>query len=172
MHFRMNSFVLSTAPNRQMVNDFKKPPSPEVFCMPLWTERIENHCTLFCSADWMAPSFRSPWWNPSTRLWRYADWEILQAACYQCQPDECIKIIGFNSTIYDQVVHSLVHMTSVDPFTESNVALASETALKTIVEIKGYEARRRMEELFASWAGNPLTTALNGYYSNCIPSSC
>ena len=32
------TFVLSTSPRREMVNDFKKPPPPQVFYMPPWTE--------------------------------------------------------------------------------------------------------------------------------------
>jgi hypothetical protein len=36
-------FVLSTSPQRELVNDFQKPPVPEVFYMPLWTEaEMEN----------------------------------------------------------------------------------------------------------------------------------
>jgi hypothetical protein len=31
-------FVLSTSPRREMVNDFKKPPPPRIFYMPLWNE--------------------------------------------------------------------------------------------------------------------------------------
>ena len=32
------NFVLSTSPRREMINDFKKPPVPQYFYMPLWTE--------------------------------------------------------------------------------------------------------------------------------------
>ena len=32
------TFVLSTSPRREMVNDFKKPPPPQIFYMPLWNE--------------------------------------------------------------------------------------------------------------------------------------
>jgi hypothetical protein len=33
------TFVLSTSPRREMINDFKKPPIPSVFYMPLWSEK-------------------------------------------------------------------------------------------------------------------------------------
>ena len=70
-----------------------------------------------------------------------------------------------DSTIPDKskVVHSLVHMTSLDPFIEPSVTFASETALSIIVEYKGTEAKRKMVELLASCEGNPLTAALCGY---------
>jgi hypothetical protein len=54
-------------------------------------------------------------------------------------------------------------MTSEHPFTESSVKFASQAALDIIVEYKGTEAKRKMSELLASCAGNPLTAALCGY---------
>jgi hypothetical protein len=36
--YELCTFILSTSPRRKMVNDFKKPPRPQVFYMPLWTE--------------------------------------------------------------------------------------------------------------------------------------
>jgi hypothetical protein len=48
---------------------------------------------------------------------------ILEAACKNCSLDDCIKEIGLDSTITEKskVIHSLVHVTSVPPFTESSV---------------------------------------------------
>ena len=74
-------------------------------------------------------------------------------------------IIGLNSTItgMSKGVHSLVHVTSTSPFTDSSVAYASQTALDIIIANKGFEARRRMRDLLQSSEGNPLTEALCGY---------
>ena len=90
---------------------------------------------------------------------------ILEAACKQCELNDCIKIVGLDSTITDKskVVHSLVHITSTHPFTQSSVSYASKTALDIIVSNKGAEAKRKMEELLESSAGNPLTASLCGY---------
>ena len=79
--------------------------------------------------------------------------------------DECIKIIGLNSTITEKmkVIHTLVHITSVSPFTESSVRYASQTALDIIVRNKMTETKRKMRELLESSEGNPLAAALCGY---------
>jgi hypothetical protein len=42
------NFILSTSPRREMVNDFKKPPVPQYFYMPPWTEsELEAISSLF-----------------------------------------------------------------------------------------------------------------------------
>ncbi|EGF76439.1 hypothetical protein BATDEDRAFT_28349 [Batrachochytrium dendrobatidis JAM81] len=162
------SFVLSTSPRREMVNDFKKFPHLRIFYMPIWTEiELETITPCFVTViDWR-DRFKILGGIPRYVLEDTSGdpTKLLQAACRQCDLDDCIKIIGLNSTITDksQVVHSLVHMTSVDPFTESSVAFASQTALDIIVQIKGTEAKRKMAELLASCEGNPLTAALCGY---------
>ena len=48
------SFVLSTSPRRDMINDFKKLPIPQVFYMPLWSQaELETISTAFPGvADW------------------------------------------------------------------------------------------------------------------------
>ena len=41
-------FIVSTSPQREMVNDFKKPPAPQNFYMPIWTEaELEAIAPLF-----------------------------------------------------------------------------------------------------------------------------
>jgi hypothetical protein len=72
--------------------------------------------------------------------------------------DDCIKKVGLGSTI-----HSLVHITSTAPFTESSVCFASQTALNVIVRKEGANVTRKMRTLLYSCAGNPLTSALCGY---------
>jgi hypothetical protein len=47
------TFVLSTSPPRELVKDFQKPPRPQVFYMPLWT-----------NADLES----APWMNASSQL--------------------------------------------------------------------------------------------------------
>ena len=162
------TFILSTSPRREMVNDFKKPPEPEVFYMPTWTES---------ELEAIEPFF------PNASEWRYRfgilggiprhvlevttqpPTEMLEAACTECSLDDCIKKIGINSSITEKskVVHLLVHVTSTPPYTKSSVCYASQTALKIIVRHKADEAKRRMSDLFASCQGNPLIAALCGY---------
>ena len=151
-----------------MVNDFKKPPQPQVFYMPIWTKP---------ELEVIAPKFpnAADWSNRFTILGgipRHVLEEtssspsnILLAACKQCDFDDCIRIIGLNSTITEKskAVHSLVHITSTSPFTDSSVSYASQTALDTICEHKGNEAKRKMRALLESTDGNPLTAALCGY---------
>ena len=162
------TFVVSTSPRRELLNDFKKPPQPQIFYMPLWTEpELENISSCFPSAiDWHT-RFEILGGIPrhvleSTDVHPTA---LLETACKQCDLKDCIKSIGMNSTITDKskVVHSLVHMTSVSPFTESSVCYASDAALNVIIRNKGNEAKRKMRDLLDSCEGNPLTAALCGY---------
>jgi hypothetical protein len=68
---------------------------------------------------------------------------ILEAACKACKLDDCIQEIGINSALTEKSksIHSLVHITSKSPFTESSVRYASATAFDTIVRQKGQDAR-------------------------------
>ena len=162
------NFILSTSPRREMVNDFKKPPVPRVFYMPLWSEtELEIIAPYFPTANNWRDRFKVLGGIPRHVVedTEHDPTKILQSACKQCSLDDCVKIVGLDSTITDKskVVHSLVHMTSLDPFIEPSVTFASETALSIIVEYKGTEAKRKMVELLASCEGNPLTAALCGY---------
>ncbi|KAI8893780.1 hypothetical protein BC833DRAFT_607256 [Globomyces pollinis-pini] len=162
------TFVLSTSPRRELVNDFKKPPRPQVFYMPIWTEtELETIFPCFSTAtDWQN-RFKILGGIPRYVLedLDYEPTKLLEAACDQCNLDDCIKIIGLDSTFTEksEVVHSLVHVTSESPFTKSSVKFASQAALDIIVEKKGTVAKRKMSELLASCAGNPLTAALCVY---------
>ena len=165
----LSTIILSSSPRHKMVNDFQKPPVPDCFYMPIWTEaELEAIALLF-------PNSSDEWHNRFTILGgiprhvlevtRYTPAAILESACKKCSLNDCIKEIGLNSTITDKsmVVHSLVHVTSVHPFTNSSVCYASQTALNIIVRQKGIKALRRMRDLLASCAGNPLSAALCGY---------
>ena len=162
------TFVLSTSPRREMVNDFKKPPPPRIFYMPLWNEaELETIASSFPGAsDWLE-RFRILGGIPRhvLEVTDYSPKALLEAACKQCDLNDCIKIVGLDSTITEKskVVHSLVHITSTSPFTQSSVSYASATALDIIVANKGAEAKRKMAELLESSAGNPLTASLCGY---------
>jgi hypothetical protein len=48
------TFIVSTYPRREMVNDFKKPPVPQEFYMPTWTKaELEEIAPLFPNAtEW------------------------------------------------------------------------------------------------------------------------
>ena len=91
--------------------------------------------------------------------------KLIEQACAECELDLCVKAIGANSSISEKskVVHRLVHITSVSPFTESSVQFASTFALDIIVRKKGAEAKGRMQELLASCEENPLIASLCGY---------
>jgi hypothetical protein len=49
----LSTIILSTSPRQEMVNDFKKPPVPQIFYMPIWTKtELEVIAPLFLiSAD-------------------------------------------------------------------------------------------------------------------------
>lgn len=160
-------FVLSTSPRREMVNDFQKFPTPQVFYMPTWTKNeLEAIAPKFPKAgDWES-RFEILGGIPRHVL-EYTKVDpmlILQRACKQCELNDCIRVVGLDSSITEKSksVHSLVHITSTFPFTESSVVYASEVALDVIVAAKGLEARRRMRDLLAACEGEPLTAALCG----------
>ena len=165
----LSTFILSTSPRRDMVNDFKKPPVPDYFFMPIWTEtELKAIAPLFSNSNeqWQH-RFEILGGIPRhvLEVTRYTPREILEGACSECSLDDCIKKIGMDSVITDKskVIHSLVHMTSDPPFTNSSVCYASQTALNIIVRQRGIEALHRMRDLLASCAGNPLSAALCGY---------
>lgn len=168
------TFVLSTSPRREMVNDFKKPPVPAqiLFYMPIWTKmELEAIAPLFpqvATKQWherleiLGGISRTVLEDTRTRN----PIQILEAACYECSLDDCITKIGMDSTITkkSKVIHSLIHMTSKPPYTESSVWYASQTALNTIVKIKSFDAWNKMRGLLGSCEGNSLCTAfLCGY---------
>ena len=162
------AFVLSMSPRREMVNDFKKHPHPQIFYMPLWNEiELETISVSFPEVGDWRERFRVLGGIPRHVLEGTTDnpKALLEAACKECELDDCIKTIGLNSTITDKskVVHSLVHITSTHPFTKSSVSYASATALDIIVANKGAKAKHKMAELLESSAGNPLTASLCGY---------
>ena len=152
-----------------MVNDFKKPPEPQIFYMPIWTKaELKAIAPLFPNAAsiW-SDRFKILGGIPRhvLEVTSRNPIQLLEAACADCSLDDCIKKIGLDSTITDKskVVHALVHITSSDPYTEASVCFASETALNIIVRKKGDEAKRQLKDLFTSSQGNPLTAALCGY---------
>ncbi len=150
------------------MNDFKKPPVPQVFYMPTWSEaELEAIVPLFPNASKWRERFENLGGIPRHVLEVTTEppTQMLEAACKNCSLDDCINIIGINSTITEKskVVHILVHVTSTAPYTNSSLCYASQAALDVIVRHKGNEAKYRMRELLASCEGNPLTTALCGY---------
>ena len=165
----LSTFILSTSPHRDMVNDFKKPPVPDYFFMPIWTEtELKAIAPLFSNSNeqWQH-RFEILGGIPRhvLEVTRYTPREILEGACSECSLDDCIKKIGMDAVITDKskVIHSLIHVESVHPFTTSSVRYASPTALNIIVQYRGVEAKHRMRALLASCDGNPLTAALCGY---------
>jgi hypothetical protein len=166
--YELCTFIVSTSPRREMVNDFKKPPVPQEFYMPTWSEaEMEGIAPLFPNATEWRDRFKNLGGIPRhvLEVTERPPTQMLEAACMDCSLDDCIKKIGINSTITEKskVVHLLVHVTSTAPHTDSSVRYASQEALNVIVRKKGNEAKRRMSELLASCEGNPLTAALCGY---------
>jgi len=162
------TFIVSTSPRREMVNDFRKPPVPQEFYMPTWTKaELEEIAPLFPNATEWRGRFENLGGIPRhvLEVTTRPPTQMLEAACTDCSLDDCIKKIGMNSTITERskVVHLLVHVTSTSPYTDSSVRYASQAALNVIVRNKGNEAKRRMSELLASCQGNPLIAALSGY---------
>ena len=162
------TFVLSMSPRRDMINDFKKPPEAQKFYMPLWSEKeLETVSMYFPAArDWRE-RFQILGGIPRyvLEVTSNAPQAILNGACKEVDLNDCIKVIGLESEFTEKTKasHSLVHINSELPFTESSVAFASKTALDIIVEKKGAEAKLRIRELLAACDGNPLTAALCGY---------
>jgi hypothetical protein len=162
-------FILSTSPRREMVNDFKKPPVPDCFYMPIWTEaELEAIALLF-------PNSSDEWHNRFTILGgiprhvlevtRHTPTEILKAACSVCTLDDCIQAVGidFELTPKSKTVHSLIHVDSDHPYKKSYVRYASPTALNMIVHQWGAQVRGKMRALLSACNRNPLTAALCGY---------
>jgi hypothetical protein len=151
-----------------MVNDFKKPPVPQVFYMPTWTEaELEAIAPLFPNANEWRDRFGILGGIPRyvLEVTTQAPTEMLEAACTDCSLDDCIKKVGMNSTITakSKAVHLLVHIISTSPYTNSSVCYASHTALDIIVRQKRNEAKRRMGEILQSGQGNPLVASLCEY---------
>jgi hypothetical protein len=162
------SFVVSTSPRREILNDFKKFPVPSIFYMPTWTENeLEAISQLFPNSNDWHERFEILGGIPRSVLEYQGQsaTEILEAACKACSLDDCIKEVGLHSTITEKsnIIHSLIHIKSERPFMRSSVCYASQAALDMIVRRKGNEARLRMNDLLASCQGNPLTAALCGY---------
>ncbi|KAL3779742.1 hypothetical protein HJC23_001993 [Cyclotella cryptica] len=161
------TFIVSTTPRDEMVNDFKKPhPVPQVFYMPTWTEaELEKIAPLF-------PAVKNEWRGRLTilggiprdvlEITTQTPTSILEAACYKCSLEDCLKNISITSRITEKAaVHSLVHMSSIPPFTESSLCCASPTALDIIVRRKAKEARHKYSELLGK--SHPIAAALFRY---------
>jgi hypothetical protein len=164
----LSTFIISTSPRRDMVNDFKKPPVPQIFYMPIWTEaELDTIALLFPHATQWRERFEILGGIPRHVLedTTQSPKLMLESACKKCSLDDCIREIGMDSAITDKskVIHSLVHMTSDPPFTNSSVCYASPTALNIIVKYRGDEAKCRMRTLLSACNRNPLTAALCGY---------
>jgi hypothetical protein len=136
------TFVLSTSPRRQLVNELKKTDC-QIFYMPIWTEKEMKVIAPSYTKDedqWR-DRFRVLGGIPRSvlRLIAKSPNTILEEACSHCSLDDCIRAIDLNSTITDQmkVIHSLIHITSKDPFVVPSVCYASPTALDMIVRKKG-----------------------------------
>jgi hypothetical protein len=164
------SFVLPMSPRRALVNDFKKPPPPQEFCMPVWT---------VTELEAIAP------WFPDASEWRNRfdilggiprhvleatnndPTELLRAAWHACTLDDCIKITSPDSTITEKskVIHAVVHIASAYPYTEdlSSVVFASQTALDILAEKHRVEIKKRLRSSLEPLLQSPITAALSGH---------
>jgi hypothetical protein len=90
----LSTFIVSTSPCQEMVNDFRKPPEPEVFYMPTRTEAELNAIvSLFPEVSKWHECFRILGGIPRRVLEvkKKDPTVILEAACEDCQLDDCIK---------------------------------------------------------------------------------
>jgi hypothetical protein len=166
--YALCTFILSTSPRREMVNDFKKPPVPQVFYMPTWTEaELEMIAPSFPGVANWKERFRVLGGIPRHVLEITTDnpIKLLEKACKQCDIIDCIKIIGRDNEITDKskVIHSLVHIITSNPFTECSVYYASKTAMDIIIANNNIGAKLKMSHLLQSCEGNPLMASLCGY---------
>ncbi len=165
----LSTFVVSTSPQWEMVNDFKKPPVPQVFYMPIWKEsELEKIAPLY-------PEANNDWSDRFTILGGIprlifedrtkSPTEILNAACAACSLDDCMKIIGIDSSITEnsKASHALVHISSKSPFTTHSMKFASPIAEGIIIKFKTGAARHRIQELLAYVEGNTVASVLCGY---------
>ena len=161
------AFVLSTSPRRAIVNDFKKPPVPQIFYMPLWSEEeLKVIASGFTIDDWKQ-RFKILGGIPR-HVFEVTDTDprrFLEDGCKQCELNDFIKIIGLESYLTEKstAIHRLVHMASACPYNSCEVRFASEAALDIIVRNKHLDDKSKMEGLLASCAGNPLAASLCGY---------
>ncbi|KAI3649826.1 hypothetical protein MP228_005458 [Amoeboaphelidium protococcarum] len=162
-------FILVTSPLREMVKDFLKPPVPQVYYIPTWSEaELEDIAPYFPNAnDVWRERFQILGGIPRRVLevLTKSPRRTLEIACTYCSLDDCIQNISMDCTVRknSETIYFLVHITSTAPYTSSSVCYASQTALDIIVRHKGIEAKRRMCCLIASCEWNPLTSALCGY---------
>ena len=162
------TFIVSTSPRRDLVNDFKKPPEPQIFYMPIWTKaELEMIAPLFPNAIEWQNRFEILGGIPRhvLEVTTKNPTAILEEACRKVSLDDCIREVSMESDINNNstIIHSLIHITSVPPFTESSVRYASPTALNIIFRFKGKDAKRQKLELLESCDGNPLSAALRGH---------
>jgi hypothetical protein len=163
-------FVISSSPRRQLVNDFKKNPEPLYCYMPIWNEaELEEIAQFFnvpAKVKWI-DRFRILGGIPRF-LFENTSQEpraILEKACSDVTLQECIRRIGPNSEITgkSKIIHCLIHINSISPYTDCSVSFASKTALDIIARRKGMEAIAKMRELLGSCEGQTLAGALLGY---------
>jgi hypothetical protein len=150
------TFILSTYPRPELVKDFKNSPAPQVFYMPTWTEaELKVIAPSFPAVASWEERFRILGGIPRHVLEVKTDnpIKILQDECSDWDLIDCINRIDLDS------VHSLAHITSTNPFSQSSVTFASKTALDIIVENKSYEVKLKLPELLHSCERNPVTGA-------------
>ena len=162
------NFILSTSPRRSILNDFKKPPQPKVFYMPLWSESELTtiaHCFPDVK-DWKH-RFEQLGGVPRQIFEIVGNKPIsqMEAACSKCKLNDLIAMVGIDWEFLENnnFAHSLLHITSAHPYTEPSVCFASETALHIIALSKGKQAKVKMMDFLEFAEGNPLIAALYGY---------
>jgi hypothetical protein len=152
-----------------MVNDFKKPPVPQVFYTPIWTNtELEKIAPFF-------PEANNEWRDHFSILGGIprlifedrtkSPNEILNAACTACSLDDCMKIIGIDTSITEnsKASHALVHISSKSPFTKHSMKFASASAKRIIIKFKTGTAKNKIQELLAYVEGSNVASVLCGY---------
>ena len=161
------TFVLSTSPKRDLVNDFKKSMNPRIFYMPIWTE---GELDAIANVLGDVPNEWREKFKHIGGVPRYVfDMDVdvhrsLDQACNQCTLDDCIKMVGFDAVISDHcksAIHRLIHITSLPPFTDSSVDFASKTVARAVFRSKRIESLAQIR----SWLESSFRIGgcLNGF---------
>ncbi|KAH9150260.1 hypothetical protein AeRB84_006863 [Aphanomyces euteiches] len=166
LYSRMKIVVSPSAP-RDIINDFQKPPQPSTYFIPLWTEaELEQIAPCFPAADNWKNRFLLLGGIPRIVLedTTLEASKLLDIASICCDFSDCLKVVIWDSTLTrsSNVMHTLVHITSNEPFMTAEVCFASQAALDNIVHRNMIYAKRNMEQLLSSCKNHSLRAALCG----------
>ena len=158
------NFVLLSNPKPMMLKDFQRPPAPQWFFIPTWSEWELD--TLSC----LYPKVTN--WENNLKLHGGFPLVVFEPTTYQhdinekaCQAYSLDGILYFNGPKYCYTRKSyeffqLVHIVSEFPYTESSFCFASQAIINRLAQSYSYDLQTKMESLLDACEGNPLVNAL------------